>query len=326
MNRAMKTTLRVAGALILSLVAALAAAQPWPAKPVRLIVPYPPGGLTDVLARGVAAEVVKVWGQPLLVENRPGASQMIGAEAIAKSAPDGYTIGMLDKTPLAINPYLFSKLPYDPVRDFAPVLNLVQTSQVLVANPAFPADTVSQLIELAKSNPGSINYGSFGPGSITHLDTEAFAKLAGIKLTHIPYKGIAEVLPAVVAGQIQIAMSGVPPVIPLYRQARVKIIAAVSARRMPLLPEVPTLAEAGIDLVSASWFALFVAAGTPRPLIDRIARDIGGIISQRDFDERFVTGVGLELINQGPDQLAATIAADRAKYQAYVKNANLKLD
>ena len=317
---------RLVVALILCLAASVAAAQAWPSKPVRLIVPYPAGGLTDVLARAMAAEVVKLWGQPLLVENRPGASQMIGAEAIARSAPDGYTIGMLDKTPLAINPFLFSKVPYDPVRDFAPVINLVQTSQVLVAYPGLEANSVAQLIELAKSKPGGINYGTFGPGSITHLDTEAFSSQAGIKLTHIPYKGIAEVLPAVASGQIQIALSGVPPALPLYRQGRVKILAVASPKRMPLLPEVPTLAESGIDLTSQSWFALFVAAGTPRTIIDKIAADIGRIISQKEFDERFVTGVGLEMINQGPEQLAATIAADRAKYQVYVKNSNVKID
>jgi tripartite-type tricarboxylate transporter receptor subunit TctC len=317
---------RLLAALILSLAASVTAAQPWPTKPVKLIVPYPAGGLTDVLARGLSAEIVKVWGQSLIVENRPGASQMIGAEALAKSAPDGYTLAMLDKTPLAINPYLFSKLPYDPVKDFAPVINMVQTSQVLVAHPALQANNLAQLIELARSRPGGINYGTFGAGSITHLDTEAFAAAAGIKLTHIPYKGIAEVLPAVASGQIQIALSGIPPMLPLQRQGRVKVLGAMTPQRVPVLPDVPTFAESGYQLVSTSWFALFAPAGTPRPVIDKIAADVGRVISQKDFDERFVTGVGLELLNHGPDQLAATVAADRVKYQAYVKAVNVKLD
>jgi tripartite-type tricarboxylate transporter receptor subunit TctC len=317
---------RLLAALILSLAASVAGAQAWPTKPVRLIVPYPAGGLTDVLARGIAAEIVKVWGHPLIVENRPGASQIIGAETLAKSAPDGYTIGMLDKTPLAVNPFLFSKLPYDPQRDFAPVINMVQTSQVLVAHPGLPANTLSQLIELAKSKPGSINYGTFGPGSITHLDTEAFANMAGIKLTHIPYKGIAEVLPAVASGQIHVALSGIPPMLPLHRQGRIKVLGAMTSQRLPVLPDVPTFAELGIPLVSNSWFALFVPAGTPRPIIDKIAADVGRIILQKEFDERFVSGVGLELINQGPGELASSVSSDRAKYQVYVKNANVKLD
>ena len=318
---------RFFAALIVLVTTLTANAQSWPMKPVRLIVPYPAGGLTDVLARGLSAEIVKVWGQTLLVENRPGASQMIGAEALAKSPADGYTLAMMDKTPLAINPFLFSKLPYDPVKDFAPVINMVQTSQVLVASPALPANTLPQLVELAKSKPGSVNYGTFGAGSITHLDSEAFAAAAGIKLTHIPYKGIAEVLPAVASGQIQIALSGIPPMLPLARQGRVKVLGAMTPQRVAVLPDVPTFAEQGYPgLVSSSWFALFAPAGTPRPIIDKIAADVGRIITQKDFDDRFITGVGLEMMNQGPDQLAATVAADRAKYQVYVKNVGVKLD
>jgi tripartite-type tricarboxylate transporter receptor subunit TctC len=306
--------------------AIFAHAQSWPAKPVRMIVPYPAGGLTDTLARGIAVEAQKAWGQPMIVENRPGASQMIGAEVIAKSPPDGYTIGMMDKTPLAINPWLFSKLPYDPVKDFTPVINLVQTSQVLVAHPGLPANNVKELVELAKQKPGSINYGTFGNGSITHLDSEAFASAAGVKLTHIPYKGIAEVLPAVVSGQIQVALSGIPPMLQLARSGKLKVLGAMTAQRVPVLPDVPTFTEQGYPLVSSSWFALFAAAGTPRPLVEKIAADIGRIISQKEFDQRFISGVGLEMLNQGPDQLAATVASDRQRYQVYVKNVGVKLD
>src|SRR5258706_3894614 len=318
--------IRILSALLLSFAATIAAAQAWTTKPVRLIVPYPPGGLTDVLARGLSAEIAKLWGQPLVVENRPGASQMIGAEAVAKSPPDGYTLAMLDKTPLAINPWLFSKIPYDPVKDFAPVINMVQTSQVLVAHPSLQAANVKELVALAKANPGGINYGPFGAGSITHLDTEAFAAAAGIKLTHIPYKGIAEVLPAVAAGQIQIALSGIPPMLPLARQGRLKVLGAMMPQRVPVLPEVATFTESGYPLVSTSWFALFAPAGTPRSVIDKIAADVGRVLSQKEIDERFVTGVGLEMLNQGPEQLAATVVADRAKYQAYVKSVGVKLD
>ncbi len=318
--------IRFFSALLLSFAATIASGQAWPTKPVRLIVPYPPGGLTDVLARGLSAEIAKLWGQPLVVENRPGASQMIGAEAVAKSPPDGYTLAMLDKTPLAINPWLFSKIPYDPVKDFAPVINMVQTSQVLVAHPSLQAANVKELVALAKANPGGINYGTFGAGSITHLDTEAFAAAAGIKLTHIPYKGIAEVLPAVAAGQIQIALSGIPPMLPLARQGRLKVLGAMTPQRVPVLPEVATFTESGYPLVSTSWFALFAPAGTPRSVIDKIAADVGRVLSQKEFDERFVTGVGLEMLNQGPEQLAATVVADRAKYQAYVKSVGVKLD
>jgi len=182
-------------------------------------------------------------------------------------------------------------------------------------------------VSLLKSKPGSVNYGTFGAGSITHLDSEAFAAAAGIKLTHIPYKGIAEVLPAVASGQIQIALSGIPPMLPLARQGRVKVLGAMTPQRVPVLPDVPTFSEQGYPgLVSSSWFALFAPAGTPRPIIDKIAADVGRVISQKEFDERFITGVGLEMLNQGPEQLAATVASDRAKYQVYVKNVGVKLD
>lgn len=303
-----------------------ASAQAFPAKPVRLIVPYPAGGLTDVLARGLALEIVKVWGQQLVIENRPGASQMIGAEAVARSAPDGYTIGMLDKTPLAINPFLFRKIAYDPVNDFAPILNVVRTTNVLVAHPSVAAKDLQELIVLAKSKPGEINYGTFGPGSITHLDTEALASLTATKFTHIPYKGIAEVLPAVLSGQIQIALSGIPPALPQLKQGRLKALAVTSHKRLAVLPDVPTFIESGVQLTSYSWFGLFAAAGTPRSIIDKIATDIGRIISAREFDDKFISGVGLELINEGPDKLAATVQADRATYAAHVRDANIKID
>lgn len=315
---------RGAVALLLVLGAGAAAAQNWPTKPVRLIVPYPPGGLTDVLARGLSAEIQKVWGQPLIVENRPGASQMIGAEAITKAAPDGYTIGMLDKTPLAINPFLFKKLAYDPVNGFQPVINMVQTSQVLVVNPGFPAASLKEFIAAAKAKPGSINYGTFGNGSITHLDTEAFARAADIKLTHIPYKGIAEVLPAVMSGQIQMALSGIPPALQQVKQGKLKALAVASKERLAVFPDVPTFTEVGVDLISNSWFGLFAPPGTPKPVVEKIAADVGRILMQKDFNAKFVTGVGLENLNQGPEAFADTVAADRRKYEQFVKSLNLK--
>ena len=179
---------------------------------------------------------------------------------------------------------------------------------------------------MAKAKPAAINYGTFGPGSVTHLDTEALAGLTGVKFTHIPYKGIAEVLPAVMSGQIQFALSGIPPALPLLKQGRIKALAVTSTQRLAVMPDVPTFIEAGINLVSASWFGLLTATGTPRPIIDKITADVGRIISQKEFSERFVTGVGLELINDGPEKFAATMAADRIKYQQYVKNVNVRLD
>jgi len=313
-------------AAVVSLYSGCIVAQSWPQKPVRLIVPYPAGGLTDVLARGLAMEIGKLWGQPLLVDNRPGASTIIAADALARSAPDGYTLGMLDKTAIALNPFLFSKLPYDPQKDFAPVVNMVQNSNVLVVNADLGIGSMQELIALARAKPGSINYGSFGLGSVVHLDTEALAALAGVRFTHIPYKGIAETLPAVASGQIQFTLSGIPPAMPLLRQGRLKAIAITSRERVAQIADVPTFVEAGINLVSESWFGLLVPAPTPRNIVDRIAADVGRVITQREFGERFITGVGLKLINDGPEKMAATMAADRSRYQQIIRNANLKLD
>jgi len=302
-------------------------AQTFPAKPVRLIIPFTAGGLTDVLGRGIASELNKAWSHPMLIENRPGANQIIGAETLARSAPDGHTLLMADKAPLTLNQHLYSTLPYDAAKDFAPVLNLVHTTNILVAHNGFAPNSMQELIALARAQPGAINYGSFGLGSSTHLDTEAFASQAGIKLNHIPYKGIAEVLPAIVSGQIQIAISGIPPALGLIRQGRVKALALAGPQRSRLLPDLPTAAEAGAPgLESVSWFGLFVPAGTPRPVIERIAADVGRVISAPAFQEKFISGVGLELLNQPADQFAERIRADRKKGAARVKNVNVRLD
>jgi tripartite-type tricarboxylate transporter receptor subunit TctC len=320
----MKTILLSMAALLIS---GAVAAQTFPAKPVRLIIPFTAGGLTDVLGRGIASELNKTWSHPMLVENRPGANQIIGAEALARSAPDGHTLLMADKAPLTLNPHLYSKLPYDAAKDFAPVLNLVHTTNILVAHTGFAPNNMQELIELARTQPGAINYGSFGLGSSTHLDTEAFASQAGIKLNHIPYKGIAEVLPAIVSGQIQIAISGIPPALGLIRQGRVKALALTGPQRSRLLPDLPTAAEAGApSLESVSWFGLLAPAGTPRPVIERIAADVGRVISAPEFQEKFISGVGLELLNQPAEPFAERIRADREKGAARVKNVNVRLD
>jgi len=314
-------------AIAVTLGAAPAYSQNYPVKPVRIIVPFTAGGLTDVLARGLAQELTKIWGQQVIVENRPGANTIIGAEVTAKSAADGYTILMANDPTLSSNQYLYNKLPYDPVKDFAPVINLVESVNVLVANVAFPVKNLKELIELAKTKPGEITYGTFGPGSATHLDTEALASAVGVTFNHVPYKGIAEVLPAVMGGQINFALSGVPPTLALIRGGKLKVIAVPSHARLPVLPDTPTFAEAGLpNFYSRSWFGLAVPAGTPRPVIDKIAADISSIVIRPDFSEKFIAGVGLTLLNHGPDQFTEFLKADRENYAVRVKNINVKLD
>ncbi len=313
--------------LALALFACTAFAQAYPTKPIRVIVPFPAGGLTDVLVRGIGQELTKVWGQPIVVENRPGANTIIGAEAAARSAPDGYTLFMATDSTLSMNAFLYNKLSYDPVKDFAPVVNLAAASTVLVSGPSFPANNLKELVALAKSKPGTITYGTFGPGSATHIDTEAFSQITGIKLVHVPYKGISEVIPAIMAGQIDVALSGLPPALGHLRAGKLKAIVHAGEQRAPMLPNTPTFGESGAPgFVSRSWFGLVAPAATPRPVIDRIAAEVSRIVKTKQFDDKFVTGVGLEPFVMMPDQFAEFLKTNRATYGARIKELGFKLD
>ncbi len=319
--------LQAAFFVALAATAGIAQSQTFPAKPVKLIVGTTAGGLTDTVTRALAAELTKVWGQPALVENRPGASTIVAAAYAAKAPADGHTIMMANDPTLSSNQYLYSKLPYDPLRDFAPVINVYEAISLLAVKPDYPAKSLQQLIAMAKAKPGAINYASFGPGSKTHLDTEAFAQLSGIKLTHIPYKGIAEVLTALIGGQIEVGFSGIPPIIPYIRGGQLRALAVAGPTRFAALPDVPTFAEAGVpNFESRSWFGLVVPAATPRPVIDKIAADVSKVISRPDFTEKYITGVGLGLLNQGPEQFAKFLESDRADYAQRVRLVNVKLD
>jgi tripartite-type tricarboxylate transporter receptor subunit TctC len=302
-------------------------AGPYPSKPVRLVLPVPPGGLQDSLARAVANELSKAWGQTVVVENRAGASGIIAADAVAKSAPDGYTIFMTDNVTLMTNQFLRKSLPYDPVRDFAPVIALVQAGNVMVTSPQSSARSVQELIALARAKPGELNYGSFGLGSSPHVDTEALAAAAGIKLTHIPYKGGPEILQGLLGGQIAFSITGLPPALPLIRQGRMRALAYGGLRRSPAMPEVPTLAESGLPgFESGAWFGWLIPSATPRAVIDRIAADAGRVIATPEFRDKYIAGVGLEVLNLAPAAAAELLAADREKYASRLKSLNMSLD
>ena len=314
-------------ALLFALCSTVALAQSYPNKPVRMVIPFPPGGLTDVLGRGLGTELSRMWGQPVIIDNRPGANTIIAAEYVAKQPADGYTLFMATDAALSSNQYLYNKLPYDPVKDFVPVVNMVTTTTILVAAPNLKASNVRELVQLAKSKPGELTYGSFGPGSSTHMDTEAFSNLAGIKLTHVPYKGIADVVPAVMSSQIDLALSGVPPVLQHIRSGRLKAIAFAGATRSPLLPDVPTFQEAGFRGFEAiAWFGLVAPAGTPRAVLDKVAADVSEVLARPEFKEKFITAVGLGPFTQNPDQFAEFLKQDRLKYQQRVKEVGVKLD
>lgn len=316
--------LLLAGALVLA--AHPAAAQGFPSRPVRLVVPSTAGGLIDILGRGIAQELSKIWDQPVIVDNRPGANSIVGTEAVVKSAPDGYTV-LLATSSLAANDYLYSKLPYDPDRDLAPVVGFAATSMVLVVSPSLPAGTIGDLIALAKLKPGTLMYGSYGFGNlVSHVDMEAFAALAGIKLVHVPYKGVAEVLPAIVGGQIQLALSGIAPALPLVRSGKLKAIAMAAAQRLQTMPEVPTFAESGLPFESRGWYGLVVPAGTPRPVIDIIARDAMRAASTGEFRDKYITRLGIESMVQSTEQYTAFFKAERATYADRIRKLGLKLE
>lgn len=313
--------------LALCLITGLAGAQGYPAKPVKIIVPMTAGGLADVLTRGAAQELTNLWGQQVLVENRPGANSIIAAELTAKSPPDGYTLLMANDATVSSNQYLYSKLPYDPINDFAPVVNTVAVYAMLVASASFPANTVQEFIALAKTKPGELNYGTSGRGSKLHIDTEALSAAAGIKMTHIPYKGVAETMPAIIAGHVSVALAGIQPSLAHLKSGRLKAIAIAAPRRSPSLPNLPTFAEAGMPgFESRAWFGLLAPAATPRPVIDRIAIAVSQVFANMEFLNKYVIGVGMEAMVLMPDQFAEFLKTDRASYAIQVKNINMRLD
>src|SRR5512145_933559 len=263
------------------------AAHAWPTKPVRLIVAYPPGGGIDVLARQLADKLSPAWGQPVVVENRPGANTIVATDAVAKSGADGHTVLMTTDATFSINPHLYAKLAYDAQRDFAPVTMLVLLHQLLVAHPALPANTLEELIRLAKAKPGSINYASYGSGSQPHLAGEMLKNRAGIDLVHVPYKGISLAVPALIAGEVQLTFAGIATSMGPLKSGRIKALAIGGAQRSPLLPQVPTFAELGYPEVEThAWFGLFVPAGSPPEAIARIHRDAKGVLDEPDFRQK----------------------------------------
>jgi tripartite-type tricarboxylate transporter receptor subunit TctC len=291
--------------------AAAAAAQIWPAKPVRIVVAYPPGGGIDVLGRQLAEKLTAAWSQPVVVENRPGANTIVAADAVAKSAPDGYNVLLTTDATFSINPHLYAKLPYDTQHDFLPVTMLVLLQQLLVANPSVPASTLPELIKLAKEKPGSINYASYGSGSQPHLSGEMLKYKAGIDLVHVPYKGISLAVPAVMAGEVQLTFAGIASSLAPLKSGRVKPLAIGGTKRSPLLPEVPTFMELGYPEVEThAWFGLFLPAGAPREAVARIYQETKKIVEQPEFRQKQLIDKGYEAVGSSPLEFAAYIARD----------------
>ena len=313
-------------ALVLSLaVVSLSHAQTYPVKPVRIIVGLAPGGTTDVFTRTLAQRLTEAWGQTVIVENRPGASGMIGAEAVAKAAPDGYTLLVSPQTSLAVAPALYGKAPYDTAKDFAPVSLLGSTPLVMIVHPSFPAKTFADFVALAKKGT-PLTYGSGGVGSSPHMTGELISAALGVKMNHVPYKGENPAIADTIGGQIPIMFGNLPVALPHVRSGKVLALATTTARRSPLAPEIPTMSEGGIkDFEMATWYGMLAPAGTPPELVARIQRDAARVLSDAETRER-LTKMGVDLILNTPEEFRKYLNAEIARYTQIIKSAGLKAE
>jgi tripartite-type tricarboxylate transporter receptor subunit TctC len=322
----MKQSYRLALAAVLAAFAFGASGQTYPNKPIRLVVPFPAGGTTDVLARAAAQKLTESLGQPVVVDNRPGAGGNIGAELVAKSPPDGYTLLMGTVGTHAINPSLYPKMPYDHVRDFAPVILVAGVPNVLVINPALPVNSVQELIAYAKANPGKLNFASSGNGTSIHLSGELFKTMAGVQIAHIPYKGSAPALQDLVGGQVQLMFDNLPSSLALIKAGKLKALAVTSKERAAALPDVPTMAESGLPgFEASSWFGLLAPAGTPQPVVLKVNADVAKWLASPDAKERLLAQ-GAIAAGGTPEDFARHIAAETAKWQKVVKDSGAKID
>jgi len=312
-------------ALAVSPIAA-AQAPAYPTKPIRIVVPFPPGGATDILARDVAQKLTDAWGQSVIVDNRPGAGGNIGSELVAKSAPDGYTLEMGTVGTHAINASLYAKMPYDNVKDFAPIILVAGVPNVLEVNPSLPVNSVTELIAYAKANPGKLNFASSGNGTSIHLSGELFKVMAGVEMTHVPYKGSAPALQDLIAGQVQLMFDNLPPSLPQIKAGKLRALAVTSAARAPALPDVPTVAEAGLPgFEASSWFGLLAPAGTPPAIVAKINAEVGKWLATPEAKENLAKQ-GANAAGGTPEDFAKHIAAETAKWAKVVKASGAKVD
>jgi tripartite-type tricarboxylate transporter receptor subunit TctC len=312
---------------ILSMPAASLLAQDFPQRTVRIAVQVPPGGLQDTIARATAQELSSLWGHPVIVENRPSAGGVVAAEGVARSAPDGHTLLQTGGSTIYANEMLRKDLPYDSVKDFAPVTILIASNNILAGSPKLPANTLQEIIALARAKPGVLNYGSLGIGHATHVDVEWILREANIKVEHVPYKGGAQALQSLASGEIAFTITGITAAIPMVRQGRIKGIGYAGLQRSELFPNMPTVAEAGFPgFESGSWFGWFAPAATPKPVIDRIAADVKKVISVPAFKEKFITAGGHELMATPPAEFGPIMDRQRRAFAAKIKPLNLKLE
>ena len=326
-----RMTVRISGILAATLVAATASsgaavAQEFPNKPLRLIVPFPPGGGNDILARSVGQRLAEIIGQQVIIDNRGGAGGLIGAELAAKAVPDGYTIFLASIGNLAFNPALHAKLPYDPVRDFAPVTLLATSAFIMVVNPSVAAKSVKELIALAKAKPGTLNYASAGQGSSLHLTGEIFKLATGTDLVHVAYKGSAPALTDLIAGQVQIMFGTMPATLPQVKAGKLRALGVSGAKRSAAASDVPTIAESGVPGFEVlNWYGIVAPSKTPAAIVQKLNRDLLTALKSPETAESF-NSQGLEAAGDTAEKFAALIKSEIAKYAKVVKAANIRAE
>jgi len=294
------------------------AQQAYPAKPIRLILPFPPGGSTDIVARLIGQKLTESWGQPVLIENRPGAGGNIAAETAARAAPDGYTLFQVNVAN-AIGATLYPKLPYDLITSFAPVIQLATTPYVLLAHPTVPAKNTAELIALAKARPGQLNYASAGGGSATHLSGELLKSMAGVNIVHVPYKGTGPAVTALLSGEVDLYFATVPAALPLVEAKKLRALGVTSARRSPLMRDVPAIAEAGLKgYETSTWHGVLAPAATPADVVVKLNAEIARTLAQPAVKERLV-GQGLDPVGGTPEQFGAYLKTEISKWAVVVK-------
>jgi tripartite-type tricarboxylate transporter receptor subunit TctC len=314
-------------AVILALAAQAALAQPWPAKPIRLVVPFAPGGSSEIIARSLAAQLSTSLGQQVYVDNKPGGAGNVAMEEVKRAPADGYTMILGHVGVLAVNPALFGRtLPYDPVKDFIPVSLVATVPNVIAVNPDLPVTTLADLVRKAKAEPGKLNYGSAGNGSAGHLAMEYFKAQAKVDIVHVPYKGTGPMLADLMGGQTQMTFNGVPPIIGQIKGGKLRPIAVGSAKRVPSMPDVPTIAESGYPgFETSQWYGILLPAGTPAPIVERLHREIVAALAKPETTRRIVEDGGVAVGNT-PAEFVALIAREEKRWGEVVRSAGVKPD
>ena len=298
----------------------------WPSKPIRIVVPFPPGGTTDILARAAAQKMTEAWKEQAVIDNRPGAGGNIGAELVAKAPADGYTMLMGTVGTHAINASLYAKMPYDHVKDFAPVILVAAVPNVMVVHPSVPAATVAEFIAWAKANPGKVNFASSGSGTSIHLAGELFKTQTGLAMTHVPYKGSAPAIADLIGGQVQVMFDNLPSALPQIRGGKLRALAVTSRERANALPDVPTVAESGLPgFEASSWFGLLAPTGTPREVVVRVNAEIARWLASSDAKDKLASQ-GAIAAGGSPEDFASHITAETAKWQKVVRESGAKVD